>query len=106
MSTPKYLAAMAPNNIPFVAPNFPGYIPAVNGTAAAMAAQAHQHKEDLQQWKEHENVTKALHKQLISVIEPAYLTHLEDKFSSFNKFEVKELLNYLFQTYGHISSME
>jgi hypothetical protein len=40
MSMPKYLAATAPNNVPFVVPNFPGYIPAVNGTAAAIAAQA------------------------------------------------------------------
>jgi hypothetical protein len=75
MSTPKYLAATAPNNIAFVAPNFPGYIPAISGTAAAIAAQAQQHKEDLRLWKEHENVTKALCKHLISVIEPAYLTH-------------------------------
>jgi hypothetical protein len=71
-----------------------------------MAAQARQHKEDLRQWKEHENVTKVLCKQLISVIEPAYLTHLEDEFSSFNKVEVKELLNYLLHTYEHISSMD
>jgi hypothetical protein len=106
MSTPKYLAAKAPNNVAFVAPNFPGYIPVVNGTAAAIAAQARQHKEDLRLWKEHENVTKALRKQLISVIEPAYLTHLEDEFSGFNKVEVKDLLNYLFQTYRHISSMD
>jgi hypothetical protein len=106
MSTPKYLAATAPNNVPFIAPNFPGYIPAVNGTAAAIAAQARQHKEDLCQWREYENVTKALRKQLISVVETAYITHLEDKFSGFNKVEVKDILNNLFQTYGHITSMD
>jgi hypothetical protein len=106
MSMLKYLAATAPNNVPFVAPNFPGYIPAVNRTAAAMAAQARQHKEDLRKWKEYENVTKVLRRQLIGVIEPAYLTHLEDEYSRFNKVEVKDLLNYLFQTYGHISSMD
>jgi hypothetical protein len=83
----------------------PGYIPSINGTAAAMAAQARKHKEGLWQWKEHENVAKALRKQLISIIEPAYLIHLVDEFSGFNK-EVKELLNYLLQTYGHIRSMD
>jgi hypothetical protein len=31
---------------------------------------------------------------------------LEDEFSGFNKVEVKDLLNYLFQTYRHISSMD
>jgi hypothetical protein len=50
-------------------------------------------------------MTNALSKQLISIIEPAYLTNLEDEFSGFNKVEVKNLLNYLFQTYSHISSM-
>jgi hypothetical protein len=31
---------------------------------------------------------------------------MEDKFSGFNKVEVKELLNDLFQTYSHISSID
>jgi hypothetical protein len=93
MSTPKYLVATAPNVTAFVAPVFPGYIPVVNGTAAAIAAQARQHKENLRLWKEYDNVTKALRKQLISVIEPAYITHLEDEFSGFNNVEVKDLLN-------------
>jgi hypothetical protein len=106
MSTPKYLAATAPNIVAFVAPNFPGYIPAVNGTAAAIATQTRQHKENLRIWKEHDNVTKALRKQLIGVIEPAYLSHLEDEYSGFNNVAVKDLLNYLFQNYGHISSMD
>jgi hypothetical protein len=38
-------------------------IPVVNGTAAAIAAQTRQHKENLRIWKEHDNVTKALRKQ-------------------------------------------
>jgi hypothetical protein len=106
MSTPKYLAATAPNIVAFVAPNFPGYIPVVNGTAAAIAAQTCQRKENLWIWKEHDNVTKALRKQLIGIIELAYISHLEDEFSGFNNVVVKDLLNYLFQTYGHISSMD
>jgi hypothetical protein len=41
MSTPKYLAATAPNNILFTAPVFPGYLPAaIIGTAAAMTGSA------------------------------------------------------------------
>jgi hypothetical protein len=79
-------AATAPNNVAFVAPNFPSCISVVNGTAAAMAAQAKQHKGDLQM-EEYKNVTEALCKQLISAIKPAYIANLEDKFSRFNKVE-------------------
>jgi hypothetical protein len=68
--------------------------------------QARQHKEDLRKWREYENITKALRKQLISAVEKAYTTHLEDEFSGFNKVEVKDILSYLSQTYGHITSTD
>jgi hypothetical protein len=62
MSSLKYLAAMAPNNVTFTTPVFPGYLPvAIVGTATAMADQLCAHNKDLRKWREHDNVTKALH---------------------------------------------
>jgi hypothetical protein len=64
------------------------------------------HNESLRKWKEHENVTKALRKQLIDSVEPAYIAHLEDPFSGYNKVPVKDLLLDLFENYGKIRSTD
>jgi hypothetical protein len=106
MTTPTYLNATHPNAIPFVAPIFPGYLPAVQGTAAQVADQVRAHNESLRKWKEYENVTKALRKQLINAIEPAYIAHLDDLFSGFNKVPVKNILLDLFENYGKIRSTD
>jgi hypothetical protein len=97
MPTATYLAATAPNATPFIAPNFPGYLPVVQGNQAQVADQIRSHNENLRKWKEHENVTKALRKQLIDSIEPAYLAHLEDPYSGFNKVPVKNILQEMFE---------
>jgi hypothetical protein len=89
MTTPTYLTATQPNATPFVAPIFPGYLPAVQGTQAQVSDQVCTHNENLRQWKEHENVTKALRKQMIDSIDPAYIAHLDDPFSGFNKVPIK-----------------
>jgi hypothetical protein len=70
MSPQNYLIATQPNNTPFVAPTFPGYLLVVQGTQIQVADQIRAHNENLQKWKAHENVTKALRKQLIDAIEP------------------------------------
>jgi hypothetical protein len=47
MLMPKCIASTAPNNIPFVTPVFPGYLPAaIVGTAAIMADHLQVHNED------------------------------------------------------------
>jgi hypothetical protein len=102
MTTPTYLAATQPNVTPFVAPIFPGYLPAVQGTQAQVSDQVRAHNENLQKSKEHENVTKALRKQLIDAIDPAYIAHLDDPYSAFNKVLVKDILLDLFENYGKI----
>jgi hypothetical protein len=75
MNQPTYLHATQPEYHTFTAPLFPGYLPAVQGTQAQIANQVHTHSENLQKWKEHENVTTALRKQLIESVEPPYITH-------------------------------
>jgi hypothetical protein len=102
MTTPTYLAATQPNATPFVAPIFPGYLPVVQGTQAQIADQVRAHNENIRKWKEYENVTKALRKQLIDTVEPAYIAHLEDPFSGFNKVLVKDILLDLFENCGKI----
>jgi hypothetical protein len=92
MTTPNYLLATQPNATAFTAPIFPGYLPAVQGTASQVSDQVRAHNENLRKWKEHENVTKALHKQLIDAVDPAYIAHLEDPYSGFNKVLVKDIL--------------
>jgi hypothetical protein len=54
MSQQTYLQATQPNNIPFNAPPFPGYLPAVQGTQAQIADQVRTHNENLRKWKEYE----------------------------------------------------
>jgi hypothetical protein len=91
MNQPTYLQATQPNIIPFTAPLFPGYLPAIQGTQVQIANQVLTHNENLRKWKEHKNVTKALQKQLIDAIEPPYIAHLEDPYSGFNKVSVKNI---------------
>jgi hypothetical protein len=102
MTTPNYLLATQPNATAFTAPIFPGYLPAVQGTAAQVSDQVHAHNQNLQKWKEHENVSKALRKQPIDAVDPAYITHLEDPYSGFNKVLVKDILSDLLENYGKI----
>jgi hypothetical protein len=100
MSPQQYLQATQPNNVPFTKPPFPGYLPIVQGNNAQIADQIRTHNENLRKWKENENVTKALRKQILDAIEPAYIAHLEDPFSGFNKVAVRDILQDLFTNYG------
>jgi hypothetical protein len=104
MTTPTYLTATQPNATPFIAPIFPGYLPGVQGTAVQVCDQVQSHNKNLCKWKEHENVTKVVRKQLIDSVDPAYIAHPEDPFSGFNKVLVKDLLLDLFENYGKIRS--
>jgi hypothetical protein len=67
---PAYTAIIAPNITPFVAPTFPGNLPAnLNGTAAQVVDQVQAFDEDTCQWCEYDNVTKVLCKQIINTID-------------------------------------
>jgi hypothetical protein len=47
-----------------------------------------------------------LRKQLIDLVETAYIAHLDDPYSGFNKVLVKDILLDLFENYGKIRSTE
>jgi hypothetical protein len=49
---------------------------------------------------------KALRKLLLDAIEPAYIAHLEDPFSGYNKVPVRDILRDLFTNYGKIRSTD
>jgi hypothetical protein len=108
MTTPNCLTATQPNAIAFADTIFPGYLPAVQGTQEQVANQVRAHNEALCQWKEFDNVTKALRKQLIDSVETAYIAHLdlEDPYSSSNKIPVKDILLDLVENYGKIRSTD
>jgi hypothetical protein len=65
VSPQNYQNATQPNNAPFVAPIFPGYLPVVQGTQIQVADLIQAHNENLQKWKEHENVTLACRNNLL-----------------------------------------
>jgi hypothetical protein len=106
MTTPTYLTATQPNATAFIAPIFPGYLPVVQGTAAQVSNQVRANNENLCKWKEYENVTKALWKQLIDAVDPAYIGYLDDPSSGFNKVLVKDIKLDLFKNYGKIRSTD
>jgi hypothetical protein len=87
------------------APVFPGYLPAaISRTAAVMADLVRVHNKDLHKWNEYDNVTKALQKQILNTVEPDFIVHLKDEFSSYNNIKINNLLDYLFMAYGNITS--
>jgi hypothetical protein len=55
------------------------------------------HNEDLQKWKEYNNVTKALRKQILNAVEADFIVHLEDEYSRYNNMD----LNIFWTTYSH-----
>jgi hypothetical protein len=74
----------------------------VQGTQTQVADQITAHNKNLRKWKENEDVTKVLRKQLIDAVDPAYIAHLE----GFNKVAVRDLLQDLFKNYGKIRSTD
>jgi hypothetical protein len=111
-----YLGAVKPATIyatiapatPFIAPVYPGTVPtnAVNATAAQIGEAVRLHQEAAHEFREWTNVHHALKKQLISTIDPVYLSPLEDTHIRFEAQTVGAMMEYLMETYGHISPQE
>ena len=88
----------APNNTPFVAPIFPGNLPAaLAGTAAQIADALRSFDETLRQWCEYDNVTKAIRNQIIGAIDATFLSPLKNTYSGYNNVTVRDMLDYLFR---------
>jgi hypothetical protein len=60
----------------------------------------------LREWREYTNIQGALHKQLVTVIEPIYLHARRDRHIGFNNAALRELLAFLFDTYGQITPQD
>jgi hypothetical protein len=95
MLTPKYLASTAPNNIDFAAPVFPGS--PLSEQLPSWQLISKFTNEDLHQWREYNNVTKALQKQILNAVESDFIAHLNNKFSSYNDVKINKLLDFLLE---------
>lgn len=96
-------------NIPFTLPANPGpqpIIPVPAPTAAVVGAIIRAHTEDFREWREYNNVQAALKKQLINSIDPIYLRAKKDRHVGFNNISLRELLSFLFTTYGALQPQD
>jgi hypothetical protein len=94
------------NNVPFVVPETPPVEPEIpNGATAAQITEAHcRHSEAQHRFEEYVNVEMALKNQIIANVDIDYLEGAEDTYVSFANKSPRQLLDYLFQDYGCISS--
>jgi hypothetical protein len=89
----------------FVIPEHPGNILAAThgGTAHAIADALRANKEKLRQFEEYQVVMQALRKQIVETVEEKYIMSLRNKYTRYNSVHPKDLLQYLFDTYGKIT---
>ena len=94
-------------NAAFDVPVFPGLHPdVIQGSAAVIAEHVREHKENTREWREYQNVHSALKQQLINSIDDVYLSALSDEYVGYSNCTLRELLTYLFTTYGLITSQD
>ena len=89
---------------PFLRPLHPGILVIPQGTTAHMAATLRdQHKEALRLFLECKNVEKALQQQLTESINTIYLDALRDANTNALNLPIRDVLQYLYDTYGDIA---
>jgi hypothetical protein len=89
----------------FVAPVHPRNLLANGhaGTAHEIADALRAKKEKIRQFEEYQVVLQALRKQIIDTVEEKYILSLRNKYTRCNSVHPKDLLEYLFETYGKIT---
>jgi hypothetical protein len=89
----------------FEVPEHPGNVLAdeLAGTQYAIADALRANKEKLRQYNEYNAVMQALRKQIIDTVEEKYIMSLRNKYTRYNSVHPKDLLKYLFETYGKIT---
>ena len=89
----------------FEIPDHPGNIIADGhvGTQYAIADALRANKEKLRQFDEYNVVMQALRKQIVDTVEEKYIMSLRNKYTRYNSVHPKDLLKYLFDTYGKIT---
>jgi hypothetical protein len=63
-------------------------------------------EEDVQTYRTCTSVQQALKKQIIGVFEPMYLEILNDNIMGYANISARDMLDYLFETYGNITSVD
>jgi hypothetical protein len=88
----------------FNAPIYPRNVLAAahGGTGPQITDALRAHKEQMRQFDTYQAVMQALRKQIIDTIEEKYIMSLRNKYTRYNSVHPKDLLKYLFDTYGKI----
>ena len=99
--------ALVEPTTPWADPAHPGPIPAiVAGTAAEIAASRLTWEQDTATFKTWVTVEQALRKQIITAFEPMYLDILCDDMVGFANTTARDMIEYLFLTYGSITAVD
>jgi hypothetical protein len=93
----------AGNPQPFVIPTFPGILPVVVGSnQVAREEELRVFNIATQAWREYNNVTNALRKQILVAVEETYLSPLKDDHTGYGGVTLQDMLEHLFTAYGII----
>ena len=100
-------STIAPGN-PFVPPTNPTQHPTIprGSTDAAISTLNRRHDEKLREWKEHNNVQRALKKQLATAVDKIYLEAHYDDNVGYENVSIRTLIQYLFDEYGDITPID
>ena len=93
---------------PFDHPPFPGVQPNIppNSTAAQINEIVRVHNEAKREWRECDNVDKALKKQLTDAVDKIYLRSLRDRHTGFANVTLLAMLTLLFTSYGDLTAQD
>ena len=96
-----------PTPAAFVAPNFPGALVIQPTFSAIQAVQAREsHAQDMALYRECKNVEKALLRHIQTAVEEKYIEFMVDDDTGLIEDDIPTVLDYLFTTYGKVTSVE
>jgi uncharacterized protein YdbL (DUF1318 family) len=106
MSTAVY-STIAPGD-PIITPTVPTQHPTIprNSTDAATSTIVRRHVEKVREWKEYNNIQRALKKQLAKAIEHIYLDTPYDDNVGYENVSIHVLIQYLFDEFGDITLID
>ena len=95
-------------SIAFIIPFNPGVHPVVapGATDAQIAHAKREHKELTRKFRLFKAVDNSLKNQLINAIDNIYIKDLRDRVTGFATRSVRDILWYLYQTYGSVTSVQ
>ena len=94
--------------VPWVPDVNPGSVAVIaNNALAAERQQAyHEHKCEVEEWRQYNAVHNALKKQIIVAVKPIYLKTIEDRNTYFSGVSVRRLVAHLRDTYDVVTASE